>query len=78
VFDLDIRQRKCTCCFDELLFPRMKYIAARAVMFARESKSFFFEKRSKKLLLTWTVIMKTPTAQSYKSFLVTFFQGSRP
>jgi hypothetical protein len=46
----------------------MKYIAARAVMFARESKSFFFEKRSKKLLLTWTVIMKTPTAQSYKSF----------
>jgi hypothetical protein len=41
----------------------------------QESGSFL-KKRTKKLLLIWTVLVSPPGGQFSKSFLVTFFQKS--
>src|ERR1700723_2811850 len=39
-------------------------------------KGFFFEKRSKKLLLTWAVVVSRPPAQFQKSFCAAFGRKS--
>jgi hypothetical protein len=48
------------------------------VLAARRKKesAAFLKKRSKKLLLKWTVLVKRPLAQSNESFLRAFFQKS--
>jgi hypothetical protein len=40
----------------------------------KKARTSFLKKRSKKLLLTWTVLVATPVAQINKSFLLLFFK----
>jgi hypothetical protein len=42
-------------------------------MGGEEVRASFLKKRSKKLLLNWTVLVSRPLAQIHKSFFASFF-----